>query len=288
MNYFNKYRIRRIVAYLIILTVILAIILSCIPWEHRLAWGLEYDRQKIKLEKAEPATIQIALSELTAENGYTVNQSLMLINTDYMLDEDFVAEIGEYNSTGVLMNKCMLESYSALSSAVTEQTKDILYVASTVRSKDEQKVLYEEDPKTATLPGASEHESGLSADVYVKNYAGEGFLKSEAGKFVNTNCHKYGFIIRYPHYGVRKTGIRFEPWHIRYVGLPHSDIIHNNKLTLEEYIFSLKENVFYKTGDYIITRQKPKDGRIEIPSSCSEYIISQDNTGCYIVTAKIL
>lgn len=288
MNYFNKYRIRRIALYVIVLAITVSIVLASIPWDHRYAWELDYNRKKITLEKAQPATIEVLLSELTSENGYTIDQSLMLINKEYTLKDDFEAELGEYKDSGVLMNKCILESYALLSAAVTESTTDKLYVTSTVRSKEEQKVLYEEDPKTATLPGASEHESGLAADVYVKNFAGDGFLKSNAGKFVNTNCHKYGFIIRYPHYGVKKTGIRFEPWHIRYVGLPHSDIIYNNKLTLEEYIFSLKENEFYKVGDYIITRQKPSDGRIEIPSNCEEYIISQDNTGCYIVTAKIL
>lgn len=288
MKYLNKYRIRRMVLYFCVTTIIATAVLSSIPWENYLAWQLDYDRKKIEVKNFEPSVMDVAISELTEENGYTVDQSLMLINTEHMLGEDFAAELGEYKDTGVVMNKCMLESYAKLSAGVTEFTEEKLYVTSTVRNRDEQKALYEEDPKTATLPGASEHESGLAADVYVKNFAGEAFLKSEAGQFVNTNCHKYGFIIRYPHYGKKETGIRFEPWHIRYVGLPHADIIYNNKLTLEEYIFSLKENAFYKVGNYVVTRQKPSDGRIKIAMYCKNYVISPDNTGCYVVTAEVM
>ena len=39
---------------------------------------------------------------------------------------------------------------------------------------------------TAAAPGASEHQTGLGIDVYVKNFAGEGFVKSQAGQFVNS------------------------------------------------------------------------------------------------------
>ena len=32
------------------------------------------------------------------------------------------------------------------------------------------------------------------------------------------------------------TGIAYEPWHYRYVGLPHSERISAGGLTLEEYL----------------------------------------------------
>ena len=32
------------------------------------------------------------------------------------------------------------------------------------------------------------------------------------------------------------TGISYEPWHFRYVGLPHSAIMYEHDLVLEEYI----------------------------------------------------
>ena len=66
----------------------------------------------------------------------------------------------------------------ALSAAVKDQTGNKLYVSSDFRTAEEQQVLYDEDPLTATLPGASEHQTGLALDVYVAYYAGDAFIKS--------------------------------------------------------------------------------------------------------------
>ena len=80
----------------------------------------------------------------------------------------------------------------------------------------------------------------------MKNYAGESFIKSESGQFINENCGDYGFIIRYPIFGEKKTGIPYEPWHLRYVGYPHSRIINQSKITFEEYIDFFETGKFYK------------------------------------------
>lgn len=243
-------------------------------------------RQEITVKRAKGAMEELALSDMQENDKFEFNQSLLLINTEYMLTDDFTAETAEYKDSGVAMNACILEAYSALSAAVKEKTGDKLYVSSAIRSRTRQQELYEEDPETATIPGASEHETGLCLDVYVAFYSGDGFLKSAAGQFVNSYCDEYGFIIRYPSYGEKKTGIRFEPWHIRYVGFPHSEIIYNNGLTLEEYIASLEEGVCYEANGYLITRQRPVDGKVYVPTGCDSYIVSPDNTGCYIITGK--
>lgn len=107
------------VLYFCVTTIIATAVLSSIPWENYLAWQLDYDRKKIEVKNFEPSVMDVAISELTEENGYTVNQSLMLINTEHMLGEDFAAELGEYKDTGVMMNKCMLESYAKLSAGVS-------------------------------------------------------------------------------------------------------------------------------------------------------------------------
>lgn len=243
-------------------------------------------RQQINVKKNKGAMEQYLLDEFMQKENVQSDQSLMLINTEHMLPDDFVAETVEYKDTGVLMNACITTAYAALSDAVKEECGDRLYISSGIRTKEHQQELYEEDPETATIPGASEHETGLCMDVYVAYYAGDGFLQSKAGKFVNFHCDEYGFIIRYPDYGEKETKIRFEPWHIRYVGFPHSEIIYNNRLTLEEYIESLEEGVCYEADGYLITRQRPSDGSILVPSGCESYVISPDNTGCYIITGK--
>ena len=243
-------------------------------------------RQEISVKKNKGTMVELSLTEMENDAKFEFNQSLLLINTDYMLAEDFEAEVAEYKDSGVKMNSCVLVAYSALTDAVKAVTGDKLYISSGIRDRKRQQELYKEDPETATIPGASEHETGLCMDVYVAYYAGDGFLKSEAGQFVNSHCDEYGFIIRYPSYGEKETGIRFEPWHIRYVGFPHSEIIFNNRLTLEEYIFSLEEGVCYEANGYYITRQRPVDGKVNVPTECEAYVVSPDNTGCYIITGK--
>lgn len=243
-------------------------------------------RQEISVKKNKGTLEEYALEELRDKENFQWNQSLLLINQDYMLSEEFEAEVAEYKDTDVMMNACVPGAYGTLVDAVKAATGDKLYVSSAIRDRKRQQELYEEDPETATVPGASEHETGLCMDIYVAYYAGDGFLKSEAGQYVNSHCHEFGFIIRYPSYGERKTGIRFEPWHIRYVGFPHSEIIYNNRLTLEEYILSLEEGVCYEANGYYIIRQRPVDGKVYVPTGCDDYMVSPDNTGCYIITGK--
>ena len=181
----------------------------------------------------------------------------------------------------------MLEAYAALSASVAEKYGKKLYVSSDFRSAEEQEQLYLEDPLTATEVGASEHQSGLALDVYVAKYAGDSFIKSKAGRYVNSNCYQYGFIIRYPSFGEESTGIRFEPWHIRYVGFPHAEVIYNNQMTLEEYILSLQVGEWYDVSGYLICRQAlGESGEILLPETFKECVICPDNTGYYIVTVQ--
>ena len=228
-----------------------------------------------------------SLNELENDPRVTVDQSLMLINTGYLLSDDFVPSISEYKDTTVYMNNCMLDAYAALSDEVMAQTHNKLYVSSDFRTAEEQEELYREDPLTATLPGASEHQTGLALDVYVAYYAGDAFIKSSAGRFVNSNSWRYGFIIRYPSHAEDITGIRYEPWHLRYVGHPHADIIYNNHLTLEQYVAGLEIGVWYEADGYLICRQAlSENGTLTLPNDFESCVISPDNTGHYIVTIK--
>ena len=61
-------------------------------------------------------------------------------------------------------------------------------------------------------------------------------LTDDNYKWLENNAYKYGFIIRYPKDKEFITGYEFENWHIRYVGNEAAKIIHDNNLTLEEYV----------------------------------------------------
>jgi LAS superfamily LD-carboxypeptidase LdcB len=87
-------------------------------------------------------------------------------------------------------------------------------------------------------PGTSEHQLGLAADILCTSrpWLDEGQAKTETQKWLMANCHKYGFILRYPKGTTPITGIIYEPWHYRYVGVEIATEIMTRGITLEEYL----------------------------------------------------
>lgn len=93
--------------------------------------------------------------------------------------------------------------------------------------------------EAVALPYTSEHNAGLAADLSSPELFGQtttAFDKTRQFEWLEKNAYKYGFILRYPKGKEDITGIMYEPWHYRYVGNPHAEIIHKNCLTLEEYL----------------------------------------------------
>ncbi|OPJ65391.1 M15 family metallopeptidase [Clostridium chromiireducens] len=83
-------------------------------------------------------------------------------------------------------------------------------------------------------PGFSEHQTGLCIDITNQD---KNIIKgTKEANWLAENCYKFGFIIRYPYGKKSITGIEYEPWHIRYVGKNAAKYIHDNEITLEEYL----------------------------------------------------
>lgn len=209
----------------------------------------------------------------------------MLINDEYPLSDSFQPEISYYKDTDVQMNSCIQDAYAAMSAAVREQFDVPLYVREAYRTAKEQEEKTEENSAVAAEIGASEHQAGLALDLYVPQFGGWAFTKSEAGRFVDTNCRDYGFIVRYPSYGEKQTCIPYEPWHLRYVGLPHSQIIMDEYLTLEEYIDLFELDSFYQYGSYLISHQSSPV--VDAPSDWKHVTVSEDNLGGYLFTWEL-
>jgi D-alanyl-D-alanine carboxypeptidase len=121
-----------------------------------------------------------------------------------------------------------------------------LVLSSGYRSYNDQAMLYASSLKTAgvsaneaiALPGYSEHQSGLAADVILSNYfcAAQGcFALSKAAAWLNHNAYRYGFVMRYPLYKETSTGYEYEPWHLRYIGVPLASKLQASGKTLEEF-----------------------------------------------------
>ncbi len=88
-------------------------------------------------------------------------------------------------------------------------------------------------------PGCSEHHTGLCADVSSPCMAfmlEEDYGSKKEGIWLAENAHKYGFIIRYPKDKENITGYIYEPWHIRYLGIPLASYLKETQLTYEEFL----------------------------------------------------
>jgi uncharacterized protein YjdB len=122
-----------------------------------------------------------------------------------------------------------------------------LYCSSGYRSYATQASLYQWHLETygvagaellSARPGMSEHQLGLAMDVTSATVSFdlvEGFGATAEGQFVRDHAHEYGFIVRYPQGKTHITGYAYEPWHLRYLGVPVATTIYNSGKTMEEF-----------------------------------------------------
>lgn len=97
------------------------------------------------------------------------------------------------------------------------------------------------EAKAATVvarPGTSEHHVGLAVDILGSGYYSleQSFENTAAFKWLKAHCAEYGFILRYPKEKEHITGVIYEPWHYRYVGVDVAKEIMSRNITLEEYL----------------------------------------------------
>ena len=91
--------------------------------------------------------------------------------------------------------------------------------------------------REVAYPGTSEHQLGLAADIIDETYQylNEWQETTRTQLWLMEHCADYGFILRYPTGTSDVTGIIYEPWHYRYVGVKFAKEITNMGVTLEEY-----------------------------------------------------
>ena len=142
----------------------------------------------------------------------------------------------------------------------------------------------------ASPPGHSEHHTGLAFDFGITR-SGQIEMFDGTGTFnwIPRNSHRFGFILRYPRGKTEITGTNFEPWHYRYVGIPHASIIRNNNWAFEEYIEWIRKYTFeepytftFEETEYIIYFSPETE--IRLPYDV-DFIISGNNIDGFIITA---
>ena len=105
-----------------------------------------------------------------------------------------------------------------------------------------------EADQLSARPGYSEHQTGLAVDIEPLSRNCElnvCFANTPEGKWLTANAYSYGFIIRYPADKVAITGYQYEPWHIRFIGIPLASEMHKQGVeTLEEFFDLLGGNSY--------------------------------------------
>lgn len=250
-------------------------------------------------------------SDINIGNLILVNNSLPY---EFPTESDVVSVYSEKNHSykvsdkTVALNKTVITYLNRMMSDLekAKNIHDIIIVSGYRTIADQEEILNKkiqqlgeaEATKLATRPGYSEHHTGYAIDIGIYKDNGQSQNYTGSGKYgwINENCGNYGFILRYSGNKAEITGIADEPWHYRYVGIPHANIIKNNGFCLEEYIDYLKKydyeskHLEFTDADgtlYEIYFVKASNGttNIQVPQN-SEYSISGNNVDGYIVTIK--
>jgi len=174
------------------------------------------------------------------------------------------------------------------------------------RSKQEQEQIYRDcisengaefTSKYVAFPGHSEHQTGLALDLALNQPDIDAICPhfpytGMCGTFREKAVH-YGLVERYPDGKEGVTGIANEPWHFRYVGVPHAALMEQNGFTLEEYLSWLRmfpyggEPLRYGYGDKTIEIFYLSAGAETTLFEVEEgplYTVSGDNINGFIIT----
>ena len=177
------------------------------------------------------------------------NRFLMLVNSKNKIPENYEPELTE------LSNGQRVDSgiYPDLQKMFDDMRADGIYpvVGEGYRTRSEQQQMLDDKIRAfenegysekrakamaeewVAVPGTSEHELGLAVDI---NADKDNSSNEEVYRWLYENAYKYGFILRYPIGKTLITGIDYEPWHYRYVGVEAAREIMGGGLCLEEYI----------------------------------------------------
>lgn len=180
--------------------------------------------------------------------------NLVLVNADNPMQEGYVPELTELDSNVSVDSRIADMARTMLADAKAAGMR--IVACSAYRSVARQKQVFSDSMKervkagmsyweayvdtsaSVAVPGTSEHALGLSLDLISNQYTelDERQENTKEAKWLKENCYKYGFILRYPPEKKAITGIIYEPWHYRYVGVEHAKKIMELGITLEEYL----------------------------------------------------
>ena len=181
--------------------------------------------------------------------------NLILVNSDHPLPDGFsVPQLTQLRSNQFVDSRVYPALQQMMDDARAEGLEPL--ICSSYRDWETQIALYEaevqdwlgkgysqeaaevEAAKWVARPGTSEHQTGLTVDIVDLSYQllDEAQENTPVQRWLMAHCAESGFILRYPTDKSALTGVGYEPWHYRYVGVEAAREIMENGLCLEEYL----------------------------------------------------
>ena len=167
---------------------------------------------------------------------------LMLVNGRHYLDENYKPDsLVAFQKTYCYEEQkalvTVVQAFMAMQQECKKQTDAQLMVNSAYRSYKQQIGTYKRNERGyAARAGSSEHQTGLAIDVTSLQHPMRWpFDTSKEGVWMREHCHEYGFILRYPKKQANIIGYKYEPWHLRYVGMETAKRVHDEDITFDEY-----------------------------------------------------
>ena len=179
-----------------------------------------------------------------AEGYITLTNREVLLSDSY-IPQDLVP-ITAKRTVKAELRKAANDALNAMFSAAQEAGYT-LYVKSAYRSYATQRTMYYNryekygrDDGLVAYPGSSDHQTGLGVDILnyewtQKDGMNKNFALTKEAQWMAEHCQEFGFILRYMEDKEDVTGIKFEPWHFRYVGREAAVYMMENHLSLEEF-----------------------------------------------------
>lgn len=186
---------------------------------------------------------------------------LILTNAEYPVPEDYVVTLKDVPGTDQKIDERIYEPLMNMLEAMKAEGLSPV-VCSGYRTLDKQEKLFNRKVsayvkkgrskeesyalarQTLSIPGSGEHCLGLAVDFYTRSYhqLERAFEKTPEGKWLREHAQDYGFTLRYDEGKEEITGIEYEPWHFRYVGIDVARYLKEHNLSLEE--FYIEESLY--------------------------------------------
>ncbi len=250
-------------------------------------------------------TLNLSPTNIYSGNLILVNRENPITNRENNYGASLVSVNTEYPD--VLLDYVAAKELSQIINSL-DMVNDIIPVSG-YRTFTEQKRIYADSvtengqdftEKYVALPNRSEHQTGLAIDLAEKtaeyDFIRPHFSYTGACLQFRKKAIYYGFIERYPKGKEDITGIAHEPWHFRYVGYPHSEIMDIKNFVLEEYLKYIKNfpykgkhlkffNYEYNYELFYISLSQLQQNPIKVPADIL-YQISGNNMDGFIITLR--